>query len=373
MIDDLMLGSLCTGYGGLDLAVDSVLGTRTAWVSDIDPGACRILAHRYPDVPNLGDLTDVDWTEVEPIDVLTAGYPCQPFSHAGQRKGTSDDRHIWPNIADAIGVLRPRLVVLENVAGHLSLGGPAVIGDLARLGYDARWLVIRASDVGACHRRARLFIAARDTSRYSGGVLDGERVRASSNSGSAGRPEAARRAPSSESEGRRPRTNRDHVSNGDGTAGSDRGDMVQQAPSDSEHDGPDRREAGSTGRVRAIEGRRTSAPDPERVGWSPRPGLRPSESERVGRGRPRNAGREGRWGPYAPAIARHEEVLGREAPPPSDGKGRLAPRFVEWMMMVPDGWVTDVPGLPRTAQLKALGNGVVPLQGACAIDLMGVR
>jgi len=135
----MRIGSLCSGYGGLDLGAQAVLGGTVAWHVEYDPNASRILAHHWPNVPNLGDLTAVDWTQVEPVDVLTAGYPCQPFSHAGQRKGSADVRHLWPHVARAISVLRPRLVLLENVRGHVSLGLDAVIGDLSRLGYDARW------------------------------------------------------------------------------------------------------------------------------------------------------------------------------------------------------------------------------------------
>lgn len=113
---------MCSGYGGLDLAAESVTGGTTAWVVEYDPAPSRILAHRFPGVPNHGDLTTTDWAAVEPVDVLTAGYPCQPFSQAGKRRGTDDARHLWPYIADAVRVLRPRYVVLENVSGHLSLG-----------------------------------------------------------------------------------------------------------------------------------------------------------------------------------------------------------------------------------------------------------
>ena len=82
------IGSLCTGYGGLDMALDG----DTVWVSDIDKHAAKLLEHRFPTVPNLGDLTAVDWEAVEPVDIITAGYPCQPFSHAGKR-GQSGVRH----------------------------------------------------------------------------------------------------------------------------------------------------------------------------------------------------------------------------------------------------------------------------------------
>jgi DNA (cytosine-5)-methyltransferase 1 len=158
---DLMrYGSLCTGVGQLDRAVEAVFGAEMAWCAEVDKDACTVLARHFPGVPNLGDLTAVDWEHVEPVDLICAGYPCQPFSVAGKRKGKDDHRHLWPHIASAIGVLRPRLVVLENVAGHLRLGFDDVLGDLAELGFDAEWGTLRASDIGACHRRDRLFVVA---------------------------------------------------------------------------------------------------------------------------------------------------------------------------------------------------------------------
>lgn len=156
----LTAASLCTGIGGLDLGVLSVLDAEYMWHSEIDGRLSPIAHQAIGDVPNIGDFTTVDWSTVPPVDVLTAGYPCQPFSQAGHRKGTNDSRHLWPHIAEAVRVLRPRLVVLENVAAHLSLGFGDVLGGLAEAGFDAEWCVLRASDVGACHHRARLFIVA---------------------------------------------------------------------------------------------------------------------------------------------------------------------------------------------------------------------
>jgi DNA (cytosine-5)-methyltransferase 1 len=156
----MRIGSLFTGYGGLDIAVEKHFGGEVAWYSEIDKAACTVLQAHHPMIPNLGDVTKIDWSMVEPVDILTGGYPCQPFSMAGDRKGKDDERHLWPYVRGAVGALRPSHVVLENVLGHLSLGLANVIGDLAGLGYDCRWGVVRASDAGACHERSRVFITA---------------------------------------------------------------------------------------------------------------------------------------------------------------------------------------------------------------------
>ena len=136
---------------------------RVVWQCEVDPYACRVLAKHWPDVPNLGDITTVDWSTVEPPDVVCGGYPCQPFSLAGTRRGEDDPRHLWPWMRDAIRLLRPRYALLENVPGHLALGFGRVLGELAELGYDCEWDCIPAAAVGAPHLRYRIFIVARDT------------------------------------------------------------------------------------------------------------------------------------------------------------------------------------------------------------------
>ena len=156
----LKIGSLFSGYGGLDMAVEHVFGAEPAWFCEFDKYPAKILAHHWPDVPNHWDITKVDWSQVEPIDILTGGYPCQPFSTAGKRKGTDDDRHLWPHVREAIRALRPRYTILENVSGHRSLGFDRVLGDMAEDGLHVRWASVRASDAGAPHPRERLFIVA---------------------------------------------------------------------------------------------------------------------------------------------------------------------------------------------------------------------
>lgn len=321
----MRLGSLCTGYGGLDLAVEALLPTETVWLSEIDKKAGQICDARFPGVPNLGDLTVIDWSEVEPVDVLTAGYPCQPFSHAGKRQGTNDVRHIWPFILDALSVLRPRLAVFENVAGHLSLGFDRVLADLASIGFDAEWCVVRASDVGACHQRKRIFITATDA--HGGRLVQ--------------RDHGQRRVPVA--------------------------DEVRADAADADGSGLERRRRAELHRADECPAGPNGVPSPANAEGTARRGPQ-QQAVRAAAGSTTEPGERlspSAWGDYWPAIARHAELVGRHAPAPTED-GRLSPAFVEWMMCLPAGWVTDV--LPRNPALKALGNGVVPPQAAYAIS-----
>ncbi|MGA0397105.1 MAG: DNA cytosine methyltransferase [Ilumatobacteraceae bacterium] len=155
----MKFGSLFSGIGGIDLGLERA-GMVCRWQSEIDPYASRVLAKHWPHIQNLGDIRDIDWTTVEPTDVVAGGYPCQPFSYAGARAGADDPRHLWPMFAECIRMVRPRYALLENVTGHLSLGFGQVLADLASLGYDTEWDCIPAAAVGAPHRRDRVFIIA---------------------------------------------------------------------------------------------------------------------------------------------------------------------------------------------------------------------
>ena len=339
----MRIGSLFAGYGGAELAVQSVFPDATpAWFVEYDKHPSAVLAAHWPDVPNYGDVTTVDWAQLEPVDILTAGWPCQPFSHAGQRRGTDDDRHLWPYVADAVRVLRPRYLFGENVAGHLSLGFDTVLADLAGLGFDARWGVVRASDAGAPHRRARLFIVATATDEPGDGWGEG-------------RPES----------GQRSRGSGQPAWTGPDTAT----DPDEQGPQGT-HPArrPDLPAGGTASRARCrCRVTADTEGDEQRQPAEPGP-LRPEPRHGADAGTVRVD-----VGPYAAAVARWEHVTGRHAPVPTepgrDNRPRLSPRFVEWLMGLPDGWVTDT-GIPRAAQLKALGNGIVPQQMALALRLL---
>ena len=163
----LTVGSLFSGIGGLDLGLERA-GMKVIWQSEIDPYACKVLKKHWPEVPNHGDIKQIDWSTVQRPNVICGGYPCQPFSQAGKRKGTDDPRHLWPWVRDAISALRPDYAILENVRGHLTLGGLQVVGELTEIGYDAEWEIVSAASQGAPHVRERLFILAYPKRQWHG-------------------------------------------------------------------------------------------------------------------------------------------------------------------------------------------------------------
>lgn len=473
----LVAGSLCTGYGGLDLGVLAAVGGRVAWVADPDPHITTILATRFPGVPNLGDITTVDWTSVPPVDVLTAGWPCQDISAAGRRAGITEGTRsgLWREVIRAVRGLRPSLLVVENVAAlRWKDGGlDIVLGSLAALRYDAHWCSLRASDIGACHRRERVFVLAyphdtrfgahlRSGATHSAGtgrhpyrVLTIASPRASTPSQPAGhgcRPAATEvddtvvHSGSTYGSNQRAEPTGVHVDVVADAAGQRQGhgrgprrERVQSAPGPTgdpavpDPKGQRHANAETTRRLRpptttverdvaivshaAGERGRQGQREPARLerrldvvldggplaahpahwGEPSQPpgghvGTQPIRSRsRTGRGdagrpsAPRTGhlepgtpvvepeprtGSDADWGPYEAAIRRWEHVLGRAAPHPTEpgrhGQPRLSVRFTEWLMGIPDGWVSDV-DLPRSASLRALGNGVVPQQAACAV------
>lgn len=339
----LKIGSLFSGYGGLDLAVEAVTGATPAWVCEWDDAPSKVLAHHWPDVPNHRDVTTIDWDTVEPVDILTGGSPCQDLSTAGKRSGMTDGTrsNLWVNMREAIDQLHPQLVVWENVQGALSAKAKSasdmepgtgllantgdghlralgrVLGDLTEIGYDAEWTTIRASDIGAPHHRARVFLLA---------YPEGER------------PQEGGRPSGSQAENPWP----------------DFGGNVLPDPES-------RRRT-----IRTPENNRQTTME----SWTPTDNRGTTHRGRTEPTQPRH-NTDFNWGKYEPAI-RHWEELTRRAPDPSEpnskGNPQLHAPFAEWLMGLPAGWVTAPEiGLTRREQLKAIGNGVCPQQAQAAL------
>ena len=161
--------SLCAGYGGIDLGLSRAIpNLRTIAFSEIEAFACANLVAKMEAglldaAPIWTNLKTFPWSEFrDRVDILSGGYPCQPFSAAGKRLGKDDPRHLWPWIADGIRAMRPRICFFENVEGHISLGLREVISELEGIGYKAAWGIFSAREVGAPHQRKRVFILAYD-------------------------------------------------------------------------------------------------------------------------------------------------------------------------------------------------------------------
>lgn len=379
----LRIGALFAGYGGLDMGLSDVLGCTPAWFSEFEDHPSRILAHNYPGVPNHGDITRIDWSTVEPVDVLTGGFPCQDVSHAGARAGLKKGTRtgLWSYMRDAVDVLRPRLVVAENVRGLLSadadssvepcpwcVGDPdtsrpmralgAVLADLADLGYDAWWCGLRAADVGAPHGRFRVFVFAfpADAAGDAGWLDERTGVPHGRRADRQGPPAGGHRLLPT------PTVSDTNGAGAHGTGGPDLRTAVALLPTPVVND---------MGKA--------YTPD-EWDDWTADLKTKHGNGNGHGRSLEIEAARlptadADRFGEYAAAVARWA-TLTRPAPDPTeptgkDGAHRLSPRFAEWMMGLPAGWVTDPaiwaglkPSTARNAQLKALGNGVVPQQAA---------
>jgi len=303
----ITVGSVCSGIGGLELALGLAGGDYDLrWVAEIDDAASNVLAHRFPGIPNVGDWTTAD---LEPVDLIIGGLPCQPVSQAGQRAGTDDERWLFDDLARIVSRMGPQpRLFLENVPGLLTANSgnamARIVHSLAKIGYVGRYGLLPASAVGACHRRSRWFChAAADTANNRHERAGGTRRR-----------------------GPRP------ANGGASVADTDSATLRTQL-----HSQPETRiniQPGDDTHRLAID-----------------------------------TNRAGIYGPFQPAINRWEHILGRPAPNPQDTKRRLNPAFVEWMMGYPQGWVTDT-DISRSGQLHTLGNAVVPQQAAAALTAL---
>lgn len=417
----LRIGSLFSGIGGFDLAVEENFDAETAWHCEFDPEPSKVLAAHWPGVPNLGDITKVDWSTVEPVDIICGGSPCQDVSAAGPRAGMVDGTrsNLWVQMREAIAYLKPSVVIWENVRGALSayafssvesdpglLGehGPdrpalravgRVVGDLSALGYDTVWTTVPASDVGAPHRRERVFVLA-----YASGLRLGERWDAVTGEAESGRASAVAR----------------------GRGGAPLTLLPTPTASEAEHGGPGRMYGDGIPTLGAVAAQLLPTPDAsnandgegletwlarrERVkakgingngmgmplaiaaltllptpqvadatgGHATRSGARSDELLLPGVAREvHDNGTD--WGKYTEAVRRWE-FLTRPAPAPTrpdgkNGRHRLSPLLPEWMMGYPAGWVTDI--IAREPAIKACGNGVVPQQAFYALSILWSR
>ena len=351
-------GSVCTGYGGLDLGVLAALGGgRVAWCADPDPHIIQILTARMPGVPNHGDVRALDWTAVEPVEVLTTGFPCQDISAAGRRAGIERGARsgLWADIVAALRVLRLTLCVVENVAALRWRNGGLhrVLGDLAEAGYDALWRSVRAADIGAAHRRERVFLLAwprpcAADARY-GDAPHADRAR-----------RLLQRHLRSQPTGRSvavgpPATAADTEGVGYRHGGTQGGSGVSAtAVAAGASAGGPRSVPADTARNRWDEGLSGAAglqgrPDAALGGHaSVQPGSGQRHLVAVANHQPAEAAlarREVDWGDYSLAVRRWERVLGRPAPSPTQpgrhGRPVLAPAFVEWLQGLSVGLTTN--------------------------------
>ena len=417
------------------MGVMAAIGGSVAWHVEFDKAPSKILAHHWPDVPNYGDVTAVDWSQVEPVDIITGGSPCQDLSHAGKRAGMTEGTrsNLWVAMREAIAQLRPGLVVWENVRGAYSaaadsemelcpgcVGGAGdgkpvlralgrVLGDLSDLGYVGGWHGLRAADVGAPHGRFRVFVvayphgpgrqefraipsgsqlaAARlggDTllpnPRATDGTKGGPNQRGSS--GDLMLPSAVTLLPTPAvndmGEGKTPEAWDEWTAkmqaahgngNGHGKSLAIEAQRLLQTPSVADALGGHLTRSGARSGERLL-------PTPRALDGTNVCGVTPNRTDednaRAGITL-HDISRDDKWGIYADAIARWE-ALTRPAPAPTQpsrkGTPQLSPAFSEWLMGLPEGHVTGVPGLSRNDMLKALGNGVVPQQAAAALRFL---
>ena len=355
----ITVGSLFSGCGGLDLGFEHA-GYDVKWMCEIDKWCNKVLANRFPSTPNLLDATDL--SDAEEVDVLIGGFPCQPVSAAGRKNGVDDPRWLWPAFDRAIRHIQPYYVVVENVPGLFNRGFGDVLGALALQGYDAEWFSLQSSDVGAPHRRKRVYILASNTNRLRFWPKRGE-------------------APGEQGEIGRQKN--DYF-----PYGSSKGRIQAAAIADSISGRFKKHQQGWKLQLLGEDGQDTSDSHGERQQGFPEDNSQDGSMEIQGRDNPdgRNSdvahsdseyeyrtGQTGtrRWeeptdgyfGTYTDAIRRWEGIL-RPVPNPKDDRGRISVEFVEWMMGFPEDWTE---GVSRTQRLKMLGNAV---QVQCA-ELVG--
>lgn len=161
-MSNLTHGALCNGIAGFALAAQWA-GIGTIWTSDTDPFCNAVSRKHFPDAHQYGDIYAIHRPPY--VDIISAGYPCQPESYAGKRRGEEDDRWLWPEVLRLVVEVQPRWFIGENVAGHITLGLAGVLADLEAAGYEVWPLVLPACALGAPHQRDRVWIIAHTHNR----------------------------------------------------------------------------------------------------------------------------------------------------------------------------------------------------------------
>lgn len=373
----ITIGSLCSGYGGLDRAAVAALGgpgaAALAWHAEVDSDAIKVHDQHWPGLANVTDVREARWRTWERPDALVMGPPCQPVSAAGRQMAQDDPRWLWPAAHRAVRDLgRPPLVFFENVRGLISIKGGeiwrGILADLRALGYACRWLVLGACAVGAPHHRHRVFMLAR---QVGAGAPLAVRIDVQTCGARRGHPFAmlpTPRAADGTGDGRIDLRIRPEGS------GSTLPTAVRLLPTPRASDGHSR--AGS-----APRNNRGEPLLPNVAALFPLlPTPRASDAKNGGPNQGIASGDVAlssavigdRWGKYAPAVRRWVPVVGRPAPEPTEvgprGGLRLASALPEWMMGLADGYLCD--HVERNAALRLAGNGVVPLQGYHAFRIL---
>ena len=328
----LKVTSLFSGIGGIDLGLEATGYYKTTLFSEIDPFCQKILKKHWPNVPIIPDVRDINGKEIE-TDVLVGGFPCQPFSVAGKRKGKEDERHLWPEMFRIIKEARPSIVIGENVPGiintQMALG--QCVSDLEGEGYKVQPVVLPACGVNAPHRRYRVFIIA---------MVDTDNLRLPQHSGE-------------EKEKQVGRTETPVMSGGSFMANSGRSEWWQQP--DSLGGSSEGTEAVANSVSRNVETGR------ERQ-WKVRKGHQGEGiSDNVACG---SEAAESKNVADSTSSQRHEHEIIKEYGEASSqeilGNGSGIPRECTWWVSEPNvGRVVN--GVPnRIQRIKALGNAVVP-------------
>ena len=156
---------LFSGLGGFSLGLEATGGFETVAFCDIEKFSRKVLKKHWPNVKQYKDIKELTYEQIKedtlaPIDIVTGGYPCQPFSIAGSQRGEKDTRHLWPDMFRIVKECKPTWVIGENVSGHIKLGLDTVLQDLESEGYSVRAFSISASSIGANHQRERVWIIA---------------------------------------------------------------------------------------------------------------------------------------------------------------------------------------------------------------------